>query len=298
MTKGSDMFDKLFDFIEHHKIVFVAVTTVLFGSVYMTATSAVKPKNDDPAVQEQLDSGNGGATHEKGTAPGMTEDQKRAVAAYDAQDQAIVEQLAAASWICEDGKGSLKFKADGTYEALQPGDGGGSVESVRGSYALVAAPLPNPLEPQDGSLSTRMTCVLLDDGTYHLLSLDSAVSPDSDSPSPILTISSTAWPGGKYTTRFAAEKVEVSGFDKDAEDAVDGHIKDLKEAVAEYARAYHPSCHTATWDRTISVNYDTGFVSLGVNLESCVLEQDGTPRSEFMEIAYDMKNGTFEGNEA
>ena len=46
------------------------------------------------------------------------------------------------------------------------------------------------------------------------------------------------------------------------------------------------------------MNYDTGFVSFGVNLDSYVLEQDGTPRVEFMEITYDMQNGTFEGNEA
>ena len=298
MTKGSDMFDKLFDFIENHKIAFVAVTTVLFGAVYMTATAAMKPKHEEPPVQEQVVSEQEGSAGEESAAAGMTDEQRRAVGAYDAQDQALVEQLAAASWIGADGKGSIEFKADGTYEAVQPGEGDGAVEKVHGTYALVTAPLPNPLEPQDGSLSTRMSCVLLDDGSHHLLSLDSAVNPDSDSPSPVLTLTSTAWPAGEYTTRYAAEKVEVTGFNDEVSDAVDGHIKGLKKAVAEYVRAYHPSCHTATWDKTVSVNYDTGFVSFGVNLDSYVLEQDGTPRVEFMEITYDMQNGTFEGNEA
>lgn len=294
---------QLFDFIEKHKIAFViGMTLILFG-LYMGVTNAIKASRADAAdgnaEVSQVEAQEAGDGDEKTIdTAGLTEAQRSHVKNYSQEETAIIGQLASVPWRGTDGKGHLAFKPNGSFIQTAPSsEAANGAEKDEGSIAIVAVDGHAPGTVDDGSIITTSFIGLTSDGEYHVFHLTKISHPESETPNQILNFESDYFGDRVFTSEFAFEDLEIEGISKELKSAVDGNSRELEECLSDYVKAHHSSCNIATWDKTISFNYEAQTVLIGFELSSTIMGADDSPDSEFIAITYHLDTKTFEGGE-
>lgn len=294
---------QMFDFIEKHKIAFViGMTLILFG-LYMGVTNAIKASRaDDTGGNAEASQVEAQEVDEIDTetidTTGLTEAQRSHVKNYSQEETAIISQLASVPWRGTDGKGHLTFKPNGSFIHTAPSsEAVNGAEKEDGSIAIVTVDGHALGTVDDGSIISTSFIGLTSDGEYHVFHLTKISHPESETPNQILNFESDYFGDRVFTSEFAFDDLEIEGISKELKSAVGGNSKGLENCLSDYVKAHHSSCNLATWDKTISFNYEAQTVLIGFELSSTIMGADDSPDSEFIAITYHLDTKTFEGGE-
>ena len=250
---------------EHRKAaVIAAIVLVLFtaGSI-VNAVHVAHDRTQASVAQNQEETPNkDGKTTEKSGKDDtkLTEAQKKAVAAYDDDTEALIATLKASVWSANGGKDTLRFAATSYTE-----NAGGKSESH--TYAVTRA----DAESDTSGAQTTTIVFLTDDGT-HIATLRTQTGTGADDGKAITsTLSSKSMftlKDSPYERADAAKAIAVTGLNDDMTRLMGGDKDALTDALSRWCATNYPTATEASWEQSAGIDYKEGIVSTNFTLNT------------------------------
>lgn len=282
------------DFIKEHKGLFFGglIAALMLTALGVSAVSGAIFNRSETTSTDAADTERFEGEDETETARDLTKAQLDLQKSYTDKETDIAAQLAAATWIGTEEVGTLEFDEDGFYTETAVGEAD-EAEEVEGSVAIAGID-GAPLElVQDDSVGYTDFILLDDSGGYHIAHLQRIVPRDGENFDTYYLLSCDLF-DSSYSTLHEYKELKTTGVGEEIEDALGKKAaKQIEPELVEYAKAHHPTCFEAVWDKSISFDYEANTVTIGFMMTSSTLDDQGQNDMYPVNVEYNMQSKEF-----
>lgn len=236
---------------------------ILFvGFSIVSATKVAQRRAQEAAAPQQEGQQEGSGESDGGQADAaLSSSQQEAISGYTDEQRELVSLLSASVWSANGGKNTLRFYESGRYVETSNG------ESAEHTYAITA------LDRSKDTAGAEVDTIAFEtDSGTHIVTLTQTTGSAGEgsdditsslSSSSMFTLKDTA-----YSRVDAARSVHVEGLNEEAVALMGGDEDALVRALSQWCAVHYPSVTEATWNQVISIDYESGTVTMALTLNN------------------------------
>lgn len=190
----------------------------------------------------------------------LTDTQKKAIDAYDADTEAFIDTLSASVWSADGGRNTLRFSGNAYTETM---DG----QSETHSYAILR--LERGRDTAGAEVSTAV--FETDTGTHvvNYMNLTGSAADGSGKVASSLTSNSMfALKGSSYERIDAVEAITIKGLNSEMTKLLGDDTDKLTDAISKWCATSYPTATEATWEKAAVIDYEAGIISTNFTLNT------------------------------
>lgn len=278
--------NKIFDFIEKHKAVFVVACAAAIMAVYMVGTAALDGTREPRAAEsaEQAQERNDTQPQSQGS-----QKQMDAIASADDTSKKLASLITDMPWRAADGAGKLEFNGFGYICTLPDGD---SNKEHSGYLAVADVNNASGLDTEDGTYDTTVAALVDKKGMPHVAILSETTQDDPNNP--VLRMQCDLFGNAIWTTEYGYTSLKITEMDKKVPELLGISKRKLERALRDWAGAHCSFATDATCSPVVEVDSAAGTAKATFALGLPTTDSANSMPEVYATATVDLKTGSIE----
>lgn len=275
--------DTFSDFLSSHKRGILIASIVLLAIVALSVArcSSLAEQRAKEAANAQQSEEVRTNEDSKNTEASLTDEQKKLVANYSADESGFVKSLESYVWVSSNGSSAVTF----SNNAFSLSRNGKSADARPFAVsALSGASISAEAGAASDDTSPTVASLLMDDGTTGIVSIERVPSNGSIG----LAMTTDAFSDSRmvYMAERASDGVSVEGITDDAKAALGKDTNSLVKAIENHVESSYPTASSASWEGDLLLDYRNSTAQMSFDLDDA--------RESKLVVTWHLDDNTFE----